>query len=37
MFRYSFEKLEVWHDARKFVLEIYNVSKTFPAEEKYCL
>ena len=37
MYKYSFEKLEVWMDARAFVTEIYSVSKTFPTEEKYLL
>ncbi len=36
-YRYSFEKLEVWNDARKFVSDIYLVSKQFPNEEKYGL
>lgn len=37
MYQYGFEKLEVWHDARKLVFEIYKVTKMFPVEEKYTL
>jgi len=36
-YKYSFEKLDVWQDARKFVTEIYKVSGTFPSEEKFGL
>ena len=36
-YQYSFEKLEVWQDARKFVSEIYLITKKFPSEEKYAL
>jgi len=36
-YKYSFEKLDVWRDARKFVTEIYKVSGTFPSEEKFGL
>ena len=37
MYQYSFEKLEVWMDSRAFVIDIYNLTKTFPAEERYSL
>lgn len=36
-YKYSFEKLDVWQEARKFVTEIYKVSGTFPSEEKFGL
>jgi four helix bundle protein len=36
-YKYSFEKLDVWQDARKFVTEIYKISGTFPSEEKFGL
>ena len=36
-YQYSFEKLEVWQDARKFVSEIYLTTKPFPSDEKYSL
>ena len=36
-YQYSFEKLEVWKDARFFVSEIYLTVKRFPADEKYSL
>ncbi len=36
-YRYSFEKLEVWSDARLFVTEVYNLTKLFPPEEKFGL
>jgi len=34
---YSFEKLEVWQLSRALVKEIYEVSKSFPIEEKFGL
>ncbi len=34
---YSFEKLLVWQDARKFVAFVYAVTKKFPKEELYGL
>lgn len=37
MYTYSFEKLEAWQIARKFVVAIYQITKSFPAEEKYGL
>ena len=36
-YQYGFEKLEVWHDARRLVVEVYKVSHLFPAEEKFGL
>ena len=36
-YNYSFEKLEVWQEARKLVKEIYMVSDLFPASEKFGL
>lgn len=36
-YKYSFEKLDVWQDARKFVTEIYKISAIFPSEEKFGL
>jgi four helix bundle protein len=35
--KYSFEKLEVWKDARIFVTEIYKLTDVFPSSEKYGL
>lgn len=34
---YSFEKLEVWKEARKLVLKIYKLTSRFPADEKFGL
>lgn len=34
---YAFEKLQVWHDARALVKEIYKLTESLPAEEKYGL
>lgn len=34
---YSFEKLEVWQLSRALVKDIYEVSKSFPIEEKFGL
>jgi len=36
-YKYSFEKLDVWQDPRKFVTEIYKISAIFPSEEKFGL
>ena len=36
-YTYSFEKLQVWHDARSLVSLIYTISETFPSPEKYGL
>ncbi|MBW8360781.1 MAG: four helix bundle protein [Kaistella sp.] len=35
MHTYSFEKLEVWQNARVLVKEIYIVSRSFPEQEKF--
>ena len=34
-YKYNFEKLEVWNDARLFVSIIYNIASSFPEKEKY--
>lgn len=34
---YSFEKLEVWKEARQFVVWIYKITLQFPEEEKFGL
>jgi four helix bundle protein len=34
---YGFEKLDVWQAARKFTKEIYQITKSFPKEEKFGL
>jgi four helix bundle protein len=34
MYKYSFEKLEVWSDARMFVKDIYTLTKQYPTEER---
>jgi len=36
-YKYSFEKLRVWQNARKFVLDVYQITNNFPAHEKYGL
>nr|WP_203583461.1 four helix bundle protein [Paludibacter sp. 221] len=36
-YKYGFEKLEVWQDARSFVREVYSITKQFPQEERYVL
>lgn len=36
-YKYSFEKLKVWHLSRAFVKEIYKITKEFPDHEKYGL
>ncbi len=35
--KYSFENLEVWKDARNFVVEVYSLTKVMPEHEKYGL
>lgn len=35
--QFSFEKLEVWQDARKFVKDIYLLTNHFPVNEKFGL
>ncbi len=32
---YSFEKLECWQQAKQLAVWVYNVTKGFPAEEKF--
>jgi four helix bundle protein len=34
---YNFEKLEVWKQARLFVVDIYTLTKKYPIEEKFGL
>jgi four helix bundle protein len=36
-YKYAFEKLDVWSDARQFVKYIYSITKTFPDIERYGL
>jgi len=35
--KYSFEKLEVWQTSRKLVKDIYQITSTFPQDEKFGL
>jgi four helix bundle protein len=37
MYTYSFEKLNVWQQARQLTKEIYMLTKDYPAEEKFGL
>ena len=37
MYTYSFEKLEVWKEAKDFTKEIYKVTAKFPENEKFGL
>ena len=34
---YSFEKLEVWQEARKLAVKIYKLTAKYPSEEKFGL
>ena len=36
-YNFSFEKLHVWQEARVFTSKMYNITKTFPGEEKFGL
>ena len=33
--KYAFESLEVWQKSRKFVKSVYQLTSTFPTEEKF--
>jgi len=35
MYVFSFEKLEVWHNARMFILDIYKLTAKFPSNELF--
>jgi four helix bundle protein len=37
MYKYAFERLEVWQDARAFVVFIYKITSSFPADERFGL
>ena len=37
MYQYSFEKLEVWQDARALVKSVYGLTSRFPSKETYGL
>lgn len=37
MYTYSFEKLEVWNEAKEFTKSIYVLTSTFPDSEKFGL
>jgi len=37
MHSYSFEKLDVWHNAREMTVLIYKITNRFPDTEKYGL
>lgn len=36
-YMFSFERLETWQLAKKFVIQIYNVTSKFPSNEKFGL
>ena len=36
-FKFTFEKLDVWHKAKAFALSIYKQTEHFPSEEKFGL
>ena len=35
--QYSYKTLNVYQDAKKFVVDVYKLLKLFPSEEKYAL
>lgn len=36
-YQFSFEKLNVWIDSKELIKTIYNVTKSFPSEERFGL
>lgn len=36
-YKYCFEKLKVWQNSRQLTAIIYEITKSFPKEERYCL
>ena len=36
-YKYAFEKLEVWQNARSLVVDIYRITETFPDKERFGL
>ena len=36
-YQYRFEKLNVWIEARKLVVSVYHLLKSFPMEERFAL
>ncbi len=34
---YSFEKLDVWQESRMLTVKIYNITRSFPEDEKFGL
>ncbi len=36
-YRFPFEKLGVWQDARQLVKNVYGLTKSFPVDEKFGL
>lgn len=37
MYKFSFEKLNVWQNSRKLAVEIYLITKNYPEEERFGL
>jgi len=37
MYIYSFEKLQVWKEAKEFTISIYKITSKFPNEERFGL
>ena len=35
MYKYSFEKLDVWQKSKSFSVLIYKITKDFPSDEKF--
>ena len=34
---HDFRKLRVWHDAIELAVEVYNLARTFPSDERFSL
>ena len=37
LYQFSFEKLQVWQEARTLAKDVYTITKTFPADERFSM
>lgn len=36
-YQFSFERLDIWQESRKFAVEVYRLTRLFPEDEKFGL